>query len=82
MQEKASKKLHIELVVDADELDDVMAEMVAKEVKANDLVSVVRCINCVHASMLKEKESDSFHLHCTEHGPKVGPNEYCSRGKR
>lgn len=81
MQEKTSNKLHIELVVDADELEYVVAEAVVKEMKAYDLVAVVRCINCVHASMLKEKGSDSFQLHCRAHdGAKVEPNDYCSRG--
>ena len=80
MQEKISNKLHIELVVDKDELDYVVAEAVAKEMKERDLVEAVRCINCVHASILKEKLDNSNHLHCREYGRKVEPNDYCSRG--
>ena len=80
MQEKTSNKLHIELVVDEDELDCVVAEAVAKEMKERDIVEVVRCINCDHASMLKDKLGNSIYLHCRTYGRKVEPNDYCSRG--
>lgn len=53
-------------------------------VHTSDCVPVIRCRDCARAELRGvqiEGEQDTAILFCTEWMEKMGPDEYCSRGK-